>query len=124
VPPLHHARQVLKQVHPDTEIKSKAMKRIQKILTWIAFKTLKSLDPASRMQDLSHVSGSDSDISEALSAFGCVLAQVLAGELYKHAISEAHKATKKMRDRWQVDGSGFSQYSILIPKFRDYRSSI
>ena len=36
-------------------------------------------------------SGSDSDISEALSAFGGVLAQVLAGELYKHAISEAQR---------------------------------
>jgi hypothetical protein len=29
-----------------------------------------------------------------------------------------------MRDRWQVDGIGFSQYSILIPKFRDHRSPI
>ena len=66
------------------------------------------------MQDLSHVSGaraaprfvsahapqsllkvwrsgSDSDIFAALSDFGGVLAQVLTGELYKHAISEAQK---------------------------------
>jgi len=80
----------------------------------VAFKTLKSLDPASRMQDLSHLSGaraalrfvpahaprsllkvwrsgSDSDISEALSAFDGALAQVLSEELHKHAISEAHK---------------------------------
>ena len=66
------------------------------------------------MQDLSHVSGaraaprfvsahapqsllkvwrsgSDSDISEALSAFEGALAQVLSEELHKHAISEAQK---------------------------------
>ena len=49
--------------------------------------------PAHAPQSLLKVwrSGSDSDISEALSDFGGVLAQVLTGELHKHAISEAKK---------------------------------
>ena len=44
--------------------------------------------------------------------------------LYHAFCSQFCCSHQKMRDRWQVDGSGFSQYSILIPKFRDYRSPI
>lgn len=83
----------------------------------VAYQTLKNLDQASRMQDLSHISfsgkcawlriksahaplnalcwvlwsGPDSDMSVAFSTFGDALAGILVGELHRHAMSEAKK---------------------------------